>query len=207
MTYTEFKAMIGRYVWRTGDVDFETDVDLMVLMAEARLGRELTLQRRETKTVISATDYRLTLPADFDEPVELAGPYGTLKYVTPADMSDMRYAADRGSFQYQDRYTVRDTIEVGGPVSASEPVDFTLTYRMLLPAYAVDGETWVQTKYRDVYTYAVLMETPLYLREDVRYAIWENAYASRLTSVLEQDARNKRPEAARLRPSMPGVVA
>lgn len=202
MTRTEFEEFLARIVWRTGDVPFESDLQYLIRMGEARLGRDLHVQQRIARATLTADDYRIPLPADMHEIRTLSNDRPqVMTYVSPHEFEDMRARTVTAAY-----YTITDMLEVAEPnLSPTSTRDFDLSYYTTLPPYT-DAETWVQIDFFDLYTHACLIYTAPYLQDDQRLAVWQSMYAEMLESARSDDAARKY-NGSPLKTRLPGVVA
>ena len=199
MTRAEFEDFIARYVWRDGDTVLAADVQYLIRLGEARLSRDLKVQRRiKRDQIVDAADYRLVLPADFHSVHVLHDGDCAYTYISPWDL-----AMKRGQGAGHGHYTITDTIEIGD--DASYPKTLDLTYYSTLPVYS-DAETWVQQHYFDLYLHACLIHASTFLREDDRVGQWEGFYDKNLASVITEDAYRKY-DGSPLKQRLPGIVA
>jgi hypothetical protein len=207
LTYAAFKRDISRTLWRTGDIDFEADLGWLIVMAEARLSRDLHVLKQ--LTVLKGTvenAWQIPYPADYHgiESLKL-DTVGDFRYVTSSKMNELRDLIDNHGRQGWQLYTTRDQIELAMNIG-SPAVPYTLTYYGPVPPFATTTDPWTLGSYRDVYTYAVLLECAPYLRDDDRIPVWEGQYAARLAEVKSDDERSRRGSSP-LVMSMPSVVA
>ena len=47
MNYTEFKTHLLTFLWKANDADLVASLDNLIIMANAELGRKLTISERE----------------------------------------------------------------------------------------------------------------------------------------------------------------
>jgi hypothetical protein len=200
MTRSEFETFLARLIWREDDTVLAEDLQYLISMAEARLTRDLNVQRRISTTVITAEDPRLTLPDDYHSLRTLSDSKQVYTYVSPHQFEGMRTKGSNGPF-----FTIVDTVEILQQPSAEHPLDLRVSYYAQLPAYD-DAPTWLQTHYWDLYIHACLIHTAPYLREDDRLPQWEALYDKNLQSALVDDHKRKY-DGSPLRPKLPGIVA
>jgi hypothetical protein len=205
MTYAQFKDYLARFVWRDGDSAFEAELDNLIKMGEARLNRDLRIQRMSrTQSALIEGD-SIQVPDDYLEMrvVTTDARPSPLKQISPFEMERLR--SDNPT-RFQPVYTITgDRIRFAG-ASAGENRTVVLTYYAKIPNFAGLNESWLADEYLDLYTYAVLRHTASYLKDDERVALWQNEYGETLASVMEDEAR-RRYAGSPLTPSMPGVVA
>lgn len=126
------------------------------------------------------------LPSDFRRPLTVrdADNNVELKSTSPSNIADLE--AQELTEVAPFYCIVGRTIRVaGGPVSVSSPLNLLLDYQAKVPDFATDDATWLldEGEYQDLYIAAVLAETPAYLRNDARTALWRDAYKDKLASV------------------------
>lgn len=205
MNYAQFKDYLARFVWRDGDTAFESDLDLLIQMGEARLNRDLRIQRMVESAALPVTAINVDLPADYAEArtVALSGPETPLTLTSMSDLQNRRSAAPE---RLQRVYAIvgRQIGLVGVQTDGSR--DLLLTYYARIPDFQATDESWLADEYLDLYTYAVLRHTASYLRDDERVALWQNEYIETLQSVMTEDA-NRRFAGSPMVPKLPGIVA
>lgn len=205
MTYQQFKDYLARFVWRDGDTAFESDLDLLIRMGDARLNRDLRIQRMSRTQFAVIPGDTIPVPDDYLEMrvVTTDSRPSPLIYVSPHEMEKIRIT---NPAQFRGVYTIAgDRIRFAG-ATAEEAREVTLTYYAKIPDFAAQDTSWLADEYLDLYTYAVLRHTASYLRDDERVALWQNEYTTTLASVMEAEIR-ERYAGGPLVPSLPGVVA
>lgn len=204
--YADFKSYVGRHVWRDGDDVFESDVEQMILQAEARLQRELKIKRRQVTATGTATSWQLTYPDDHWQTISfMLDQYGEFKSTTAQKMREIRALIAQAGATGYNRYNEAAKFEIGFDVDTTTGNAYTWQYFARLPAFASDDASWVVADYYDLYLYAVLAETPIYLREEQRQAVINAEYQDRLARVIQDEA--ERAYTGTLRPNMPSRVA
>jgi hypothetical protein len=205
MTYAQFKEYLARFVWRDGDTNFETELDNLIKMGEARLNRDLRIQRMSRVQSALIQGDSIQVPDDYLEMrvVTTDSHPSPLQYISPFEMERIRVS---NPTRFQPVYTIAgDRIRFAG-ASAGENRTVVLTYYAKIPNFAGLDESWLADEYLDLYTYAVLRHSASYLHDDARVALWQNEYAETLASVMEDETR-RRYAGSPLVPRMPGVVA
>lgn len=205
MNYAQFKQYLARFVWRDGDTAFESDLDLLIQMGEARLNRDLRIQRMIETVSIPVAALNVNLPADYAEArtVALSAPTTPLTLVSVSDLQNRRAAAPA---RPQSIYAIIGRqIGLAG-VATDSSRSLVLSYYARIPDFQTADTSWLIDEYLDLYTYAILRHTASYLRDDERVALWQNEYAETLQSVMAEDV-NRRFAGSPMVPRLPGIVA
>lgn len=190
MTYDEFKQFILNTLWRNGDPEFEGDLDLIIRMAEARLSRDLDLEDMVKVKTAVVEDNRIELPEDYFRMRTITGDGRALVYKSPHEFEAMKHRHQNQRFQPV--YTTSgDTLHVLGPFSVQAPLNVTLTYYSRLPSFKDTNASWVADRYLDLFVHAVLMYTPVYMRDDERLAPLAQMYEALLMSANDADRIRK----------------
>lgn len=203
MTRDEFNEFLARYLWRTGDTVLEADLPIIIRLGEAKLTRDLKVQRREQPAILTATAQVIPYPDGYHSMRLLSNSDGSWTYATPHELMDRDARGVRGL-----SYTLTNGgIQLGFAVkpTPTAPATFSAIYYTMLPEWT-DAETWVQQYYFDFYLYACLSASAPYLREDDRLPEWEGLYKSTLEDVLKEDAQ-RQYDGSPLRQKHPGVIA
>lgn len=206
LTYTQFKDFIKRTVWRDGDTVLDSDLDNLINMAHAKLNRELRVNNMVTVTTDSIEAETLAVPTDF---LELRSMMATslayqLTYITPHEMQTQRLKTQSAMAPF---YSIAGSnFLFAGPMSASDAEPLQIIYYAEVPDYAVADASWLETDYLDVYTYAVLSEAGMYLREDARLPTWTNLYSMARDSANNAEIARKYAGSP-LQPALPSGIA
>lgn len=67
-----------------------------------------------------------------------------------------------------------------------------VSYTAKVPDYKTEDSSWLEDEFSDLYTYAVLIQTAPFLREDERLPNWVNMYNTELTSAIEDSEFNRK---------------
>lgn len=170
-TFGGLKTSIAAWLKRS---DLTAYIPDFVSLAEARIARDLRLQRQMTSADLAtvASTATVTLPSDWLETIsaEVVG-FGTLE-VMPQDTAEGTWGTDTGRpLQMAPRgsslvlYPTPDAVYI---------VRLVYFQRYTL---ASDSDTnWLLTNHPGLYLYAALAEAEPYLMDDARAAVWEAKY-------------------------------
>jgi len=191
MDYAAFKTHVLTTLWKQNDTDLAASLDNLILMANAELGRKLTLSKREETIQLSIGSESSLLPADFDHMITLSYSGGALVNCTAAKLAEDRVLVnaapgDNGHYRIREKY-----LELAGNFDPAAPTTFTLVYRTKIPDFQECDVSYLADDYLDLYTYAVIKHCTPFLREDERLAMWKSMYGDALNDVLEDDKWNK----------------
>jgi len=205
VTYAEFKEYIARFVWRDGDTPFEAELDNLIKMGEARLNRDLRIQRMSRTQTATIQSESVALPPDYQEArtVTSSTRPAPLQYITPHELERLRAAKPN---RFLGVYTIAGGFMRFAGASEAEGREVVLTYYAKIPDFKNLDESWLADEYLDLYTYAVLRHTASYLRDDDRVALWQNEYAETLMSVMDDEVK-RRFAGSPLTVRLPGNVA
>lgn len=192
MTYDEYVAYLLRYLWREFDTDLEADAEFAIKAAEARLNRDLKIQRMETVTsaVLTVDDLLFTIPSTMRR-ISLITDDATgreVVYVLPSKLAQMR-AVEPGDFVHYYTIVGRNLRFVSG-ISGSNTRDFIVDYFEQVPSLKDEDTSWVIDEFFDLYHVAVVVEAIPRMKSDQRYPMFEAKYKERLDSVIAEDANN-----------------
>lgn len=207
MNYTQFKAYLLRFLWREGDTVLDADLDNIILMGHSRLNSDLRVEEMSLTQSATLQAESIPVPSGYLETRSLYTPNRQatpLEYVSPHELFMQRVKTNSQRFLPIYSHT-GGTLEFCGPMSVENPETLTMTYYREVPDFATDDTSWLESKYLDLYTYACLMHTATYLRDDERLAVWQALYATTLESVLNSAVRRKYAGSP-LKPSLPGIV-
>lgn len=165
-TYAQLQAAV--LDWAEGE-DLSGVVTDLILLAEARLNRELVATERlerTTYTAVAAGSQELALPADCWEIEHLrinAVGQLPLEPLLHRQFWDRAAAYESG---VPDSYTVYNGTIYLAPILADE-TDFALDYVASIPPLASNAlGTWLTANYPDAMLHASLVEAALYVQDD-----------------------------------------
>lgn len=179
-------AAVAEWLARADLSTANVGIDLMIQQAEARLKRDPRVKTLGSVTLTADADDEAA-PAGFYSLVSLEhnGPtyYGAIEIVSPSIMADLK---GRYGTSGVPRYTC--VIDNGGtvvfrfaPVPSGSYALRCLMWQTLTALSA--GSNWLISSHPDIYLYATLCESAMYLQEDERLAQWEAALEQRIEAL------------------------
>jgi len=181
-TYAELKSAVADFLNRD---DLTSTIDTFIDMAEANLNRDVRHWRMEQRSQAEIDDQYLTLPTDWVETIRLTVkdtvPYA-MNLVSRDRMQDIRFEGDDVSGKPLYYAHIAGEIEMYPTPDAT--YDIELLYTQKIEALS-DSNTsnWLLTEAPDLYLYAVLLETAIYLRDDERITAYAGMYQSKLAAL------------------------
>lgn len=179
-------AAVAEYLNRADLSSSNVGIDLMIQQAEARIKRDSRIRSLGYGTFSVDADDEAG-PTGFKTLVSLEhnGPnyYGPLEIVGPNMIGELkgRYGAT-GVPKY---VAVIDS--AGSYYFRFAPVpSTTFALRIVFwqaPVALSSGSNWLVTAHPDIYLYATLCESAMYLKDDARLALWTQEYESRVEMV------------------------
>jgi hypothetical protein len=181
-TYAELKTAVADFLNRD---DLTATIPTFISMAEAGLNRDVRHWRMEQRSTAEIDDQYLTLPTDWLETIRL-----TMQDTVP-------YVLNLASRDQIEEYRLRGADVSGKPVYYSHiageielyptpdaTYDIEMLYTQKIEALS-DSNTsnWLLSEAPDLYLYAVLMETAIYLRDDDRIAAYASMYQNKLAAL------------------------
>lgn len=190
MDYASFKNHLAVFLWKDTDLTLLERLDSLVDMANAALARDLRYEKRHKYATLQATGVEVSMPADYYSLLSLANEDQKLGAFEEADSSYI--VALRGKTANNAVYPVYSivdtTLQLVGPMSPTAPLNLVLHYRAGIPDFKTDDTSWVADTMLDLYTYAVLKHTGMFLREDERVASWNALYMEAVESANQISA-------------------
>lgn len=184
--YTELKASVASWVHRS---DLTSQIDDFIALGESRINRELSARFMEAEGSLTASigSRYIALPARFKRAYELwlttYSPRSEMIYLVPETMP---VSTSQGVPQY---YTV-DGANIALDCPANSAHTFALRYKKGLDI-AADTTNDLLTNHPGLYLFAALCEAAIYIRDDVRLAMWEGRYQSELAETQRFESQNK----------------
>lgn len=180
--YSELKTAIADFLNRD---DLTAVIPTFIDMAEATLNRDVRHWRMEQRATAELDNQYLDLPSDWIETLELVVldtiPY-PLNLVSRDQQQDNRFKHGDIAGKPVSYVHSAGSIEVRPTPDATYDVE--LLYYQEIPALSDSNTTnWLLTNAPDVYLYACLMETAIYLRDDERIAAFSAMYQSKLAAL------------------------
>ena len=187
-TYSELKSAVADFLNRD---DITDTIPTFIAMAEATLNRDLRHWRMEQRSTAEIDDQYLTLPTDWLETVRITV-MDTVPYVmnlaSKSQIEDYRFKGDDVAGKPLYYAHIAGELELFPTPDAT--YDIELLYKQKVEALS-DSNTsnWLLSEAPDLYLYATLVETAIYLRDDERLASFGALYQSKLDAVNRQSNR------------------
>lgn len=180
--YAELKAAVADFLNRD---DLTATIPTFITMAEASLNRDVRHWVMEQRSEAELDGQYLTLPGDWVETVRITvkdtSPY-VLNLASRDQMEDMRFSRGDTGGKPTHYAHIAGQIEVYPTPDALYDVE--LLYIQKIPSLSDTITTnWLLLAAPDLYLYAALMETAIYLRDDERIAAYGAMYQSKLAAL------------------------
>jgi hypothetical protein len=186
--YADLLASVASYLHRD---DLSANIPDFVVLAEARISRDLRIRKQIVTTTLTMTAgvRSLALPDDWLElenlTVNSAIPQN-LTYMTVEQM-DGKYAGNT----YTARpavYTIEgDSLLFGPTPDAAYPLG--LIYYAKFPALATASVNFLMTSHPSLYLFATLAESAPFIADDARAGLWDTKYRADMAALQQQDER------------------
>jgi hypothetical protein len=191
--YTELKADIASWMHRS---DLTNEIPDFIALAEARLGRKLSLLNWESQVVLTTVDSVITLPADYKQMRNVMNDGFPMTYMTPAQFSaEIRPGATvqpTGNSQNPYAYTILggDKLQIGSPVS--DGAEFTLEYiARLVPLSDTNPTSWILTNHPDLLLYGSLEAACGYIRDNEAEIKWATKFGAYILELRREDSLSR----------------
>jgi hypothetical protein len=196
--FSDFVAQIKE--WQNRDDWSDILATSFVRMAEQKLNAELRVSRMITLAQNTVTCRCSTLPDDWLESslVLMAND------AVPGGWRPIRYKARDEFFQLPDKwafnfYTVEGrTLFFGGTPDATEGVQFQLSYYAQVPAFSDTVDSWVYTKYPNLYLSAAMMHAYMHAVGEEQQAALAKQLTEDEISKLNDEWRMAKASGSRL---------
>jgi hypothetical protein len=196
--FSDFVAQIKE--WQNRDDWSDILATSFVRMAEQKLNAELRVSRMITLAQNTVTCRCSTLPDDWLESslVLMAND------AVPGGWRPIRYKARDEFFQLPDKwsfnfYTVEGrTLFFGGTPDATEGVQFQLSYFAEVPAFSDTVDSWVYTKYPNLYLSAAMLHAYMHAVGEEQQAALSKQLAEDEISKLNNEWRMAKASGSRL---------
>ena len=188
--YSELNTAVANWLDRD---DLTDRIPEFIALCEARFNRLLRIRAMEYKQTAStvAGQRNLALPTGFIQMRNLQmneTPIVPMQYVTP-EIYDRLYGSTlTGTPQM---YTIiADEIQLG-PIPGSVLTIEMLFYKKFDALTSVASTNWMIINAPDVYLYGCLLEAEPFIMNDPRVQLWATAFEQSITSMQEQDNKDR----------------
>ena len=188
--YSELNTAVANWLDRD---DLTDRIPEFIALCEARFNRLLRIRAMEYKQTAStvAGQRNLALPTGFIQMRNLQmneTPIVPMQYVTP-EIYDRLYGSTlTGTPQM---YTIiADEIQLG-PIPGSVLTIEMLFYKKFDALTSAASTNWMIINAPDVYLYGCLLEAEPFIMNDPRVQLWATAFEQSITSMQEQDNKDR----------------
>lgn len=197
-TYSALQTSIASWLERE---DLTATIPDFISLAEARMNRDLRVNRMLTRATATISDGFSAVPTDFLAPRSMRDSDNKLlAFVTPEQMATIKEANTSGALTY---YALVGTEFEYAPVPTDGEV-VSLTYYAKIPALTdANTSNWVLASHADAYLRGALLEAALYLRNSVEAAEQKGLFDEALESIRRADRHSS--FAANITPA-PGIT-
>ena len=199
MTYDELVAAAKAYCDRI-DVEVNQNVQVFVLLAEARINRTLKVteqtNRVYTKTMAGKEYY--TLPTEFngmrvvsfnsggvDRPYSQAT---LLHYVTPEQLVEMQESA----YNEEERYytIVNNQFQLHNPLPNGGTIEMVF-YRKVPPLGVKHDTNWMSEENPDIYIAGICAEIEMFVKNYDAAKLWDDRMTRAIEELRTNDINNR----------------
>lgn len=185
-TYDDLRTAIISWSHRSGDSEFEALVPDFIRLAEARFNRVLRVSDMEEDfPSTTLTDGAASLPAGFLSFKELRFDAATRYTLEPKSLEWIRSQDNTSSADPRAFAVTKDQVLVWPPTG---PI--IGTYYTEIPALADSSTNWLLDSSPELYLFAALTESALWLQDDSRIPLWADKASTLLDMVQRTDDRN-----------------
>ena len=188
--YTDLQASVASWMHRT---DLTTVIPDLVVLAEARIARDLRLRRQVTSTTLStvAATQAVALPSDYLEleniSCTVSGIDRNLEYIN-IERLNVKYPD--GSWNGPPMvYTLEGDNILLGPVPDAV-YSLPIFYYSRWVALATTSTNWLLTNHPNIYLYATLAEAADYVHDAEAMAKWESKYNLGVKQLQDSDDKS-----------------
>tara|TARA_R110000851_G_scaffold82383_2_gene180551 strand:+ start:1718 stop:2347 length:630 start_codon:yes stop_codon:yes gene_type:complete len=189
--YSELQTAVANWLDRD---DLAARIPEFIALCEARFNRSLRIRAMETLDIsvdtVSGTS-TVALPTGYVQMRDISlitSPITQLQYLTPEIMNRL----NAGSFTGKpETYTIIANNILFGP-TPDAVYDISMLYYKTFDALTDAAPTnWVITNAPDVYLYGALLEAEPFLMNDQRVQLWATALTQSITTLQEQDNKDR----------------
>ena len=188
--YSELTTAVANWLDRD---DLTLRIPEFIALAEARFNRALRLRSMEAKYTANtvAGQRNLALPTGYIQMRNFqvnTSPLTTLSYVTPEIYDRIWGGSTSGTPKF---YTILANEISLGPIPASVQEVEMLFYKNFENLSSVVATNWLITNAPDVYLYGAMMQAEPFIMNDERVPMWKMALDEGISSLQEQDNKDR----------------
>jgi len=188
--YGELKTAVANWMDRD---DLTARIPEFIALAEARFNRVLRIRAMESKQTAStvAGQQNLALPTNYIQMRNVqmnTSPVTPMQYVTPEIFDRLYGGSATGTPKFYS--IIANELQLGPTPDTVQTIEM-LFYKKF-DSLSADGDTnWVLTNAPDVYLYGALLEAEPFIMNDARTALWAEAFQNAISSIQEQDNKDR----------------
>ena len=188
--YSELTTAVANWLDRD---DLTLRIPEFIALAEARFNRALRLRSMEAKYSANtvAGQRNLALPTGYIQMRNFqvnTSPLTTLSYVTPEIYDRIWGGSTSGTPKF---YTILANEISLGPIPATVQEVEMLFYKNFEHLSSVVATNWLIINAPDVYLYGAMMQAEPFIMNDERVPMWKMALDEALSSLQEQDNKDR----------------
>lgn len=185
-TYSDLKTSIASWLKRDDTASY---VDDLIVLAEARIARDLRLRSQVTSTTLTASAgvQEIALPAgwlEFENLTITGNPDRVLNYVNIQHL-DSKFPGN-GYTGTPVVYSIEGGNLLLGPIPDAAYSLPTLYYKRLDPL-PTTPTNWLLTNHPGIYLFGALAEAGVFVFDDQRAALFESKYQSEVQKLQTSD--------------------
>ena len=189
-TYSELQTAVANWLDRD---DLTARIPEFIALAEARFNRALRLRSMEAKYTANTVggQRNLALPTGYIQMRNIQdnpSPLTTLSYVTPEIYDRLWGGSTSGTPKF---YTILADEVSFGPIPATVQEVEMLFYKNFENLSGSTTTNWLITNAPDVYLYGAMMQAEPFIMNDERVPMWKMALDEALSSLQEQDNKDR----------------
>ena len=188
--YSELTTAVANWLDRD---DLTLRIPEFIALAEARFNRALRLRSMEAKYSANtvAGQRNLALPTGYIQMRNFqvnTSPLTTLSYVTPEIYDRIWGGSTSGTPKF---YTILANEISLGPIPATVQEVEMLFYKNFEHLSSVVATNWLIINAPDVYLYGAMMQAEPFIMNDERVPMWKMALDEAISSLQEQDNKDR----------------
>lgn len=177
----------------------DAQVQKLIALAEARLNRLIIAPEREV-VATSSFSADISLPSDLWALRSMhidADPITVLEQMSPSALRKQYAWSVSGTPQ---AFALVGSSVIFGP-QPDATYDLVITYQQTIPGLTdLNTSNWLLTYHPDIYLYATLVQSEVFIANDERVGLWKSALDEALAELAESSSRKRSyPSPIRLR--------
>jgi len=188
--YGELKTAVANWMDRD---DLSSRIPEFIALAEARFNRVLRIRAMESKQTAStvAGQQNLALPTNYIQMRNVqmnTSPVTPMQYVTPEIFDRLYGGSATGTPKFYS--IIANELQLGPTPDTVQTIEM-LFYKKFSALVNDSDDNWILINAPDVYLYGSLMEAEPFIMNDARTALWAEAFQNAISSIQEQDNKDR----------------